>query len=87
MCHCTITYECGHFEENVKPYNCKCDDFALANKDYTRRCDDCVVGIPYPASSRDEGRRFKNESISETRVRLAQEANRADEEAHEQQKF
>ena len=83
MCYCTIIYNCDHFEANTKPYHCKCGTFALGDKKYTRKCDDCVIEIPYTASSRDEGRRFENESIPEMRVRVAQDANRAGEEEYE----
>lgn len=73
MCHCTITYKCGHDEKGVKPYHCKCDTIALEAKKYTRMCDGCVIDVPYRASPRDEGAVFKNESMREMRVRLAQE--------------
>ena len=86
MCYCTITYKCSHTEEHVKPYHCKCDDFALENKRFVSSCDDCMVGRPCNNSMRVEGMRFENEEIPETRARLAQIiANRADEEEDEQE--
>ena len=82
MCYCTIFYKCGHSKENFKPYHCKCDSITVEDKKYRRRCDDCEDDTHHTTSLRDEGRRFKHESTSEMRMRLAQDKSRAGEEAY-----
>lgn len=71
MCYCTVLYWCGHMDQDFRPLHCKCDSSKLEDKVFTRRCDDCGDIVPHKISTRDEGRRFKNESTSQMLLRLA----------------
>lgn len=71
MCYCTIFFTCGHTDKDAKPYHCKCDSTRLEDKKFARRCDDCGDIMPDDSGTRDQGRVFANENLSEMRARLA----------------
>lgn len=58
-------------DQHFKPFHCRCDSNRLEDKFFKRRCDDCGDIVPYKVSTRDEGRRFQNESTSHMQRRLA----------------